>query len=168
MKEKIKQFSAKSKHWHPQRKSVKHLLNVGRIEEIYLIYSRPKKKKRNIPVISNANYRREMKLIPIEVDYCLFLFDALKFFLGVHLNEGGGVVRNFNIFNVKTQIWQRNRKVHRSDCVDTNFHSISDITFSDMRRRYYNLCNFQRRNFFLLNISGVDEESIIFSHITNI
>ena len=29
------------------------------------------KKKRNTPIYFNANYRREMKLVPIIMDYCL-------------------------------------------------------------------------------------------------
>ena len=41
------------------------------------------KKKQSTPIIFKTNYRREIKLIPIIMDYCLFQFDALKFFLGV-------------------------------------------------------------------------------------
>ena len=44
------------------------------------------KKKRKTPINSNTNYRREIKLIPINMDYCLLQFDAVKFFLGVHLH----------------------------------------------------------------------------------
>ena len=44
------------------------------------------------------------------MDYCLLQLDALKFFLGARLQ--GGSQPNFNFFNVNTQIWQRNRKVH--------------------------------------------------------
>ena len=46
------------------------------------------KKKWNIPVYFNTNYRREMKFAPIIVDYCLLQFDALKFFLGIRLHGG--------------------------------------------------------------------------------
>ena len=34
----------------------------------------------------STNYRTEMKLVPIIMDYCLLQFDALKFFLGVSLH----------------------------------------------------------------------------------
>ena len=43
------------------------------------IGQREKKK----PFISNTNYRREMKLEPISMDFCIFQFDDLKFFLEV-------------------------------------------------------------------------------------
>ena len=46
------------------------------------------KRKQNTPIYFNANYRREMKLVSIIMDYCLLQFDALKFFLEVHLYEG--------------------------------------------------------------------------------
>ena len=58
----------------------------------------PVKKKRNTLINSNTNYRREMKLMPVNMDYCLLQFDALIFFLGVHLH--GRSVPNFNFFNV--------------------------------------------------------------------
>ena len=57
-----------------------------------------KKKKRNTPVYVNTNYRTEIKLVPIIMDYCLLQFDALKFFLGVRLH--GGFLPNFNFFNI--------------------------------------------------------------------
>ena len=43
------------------------------------MYSRSKKKK-NTPTNFYVNYRREMKLAPINMDYCLLQSDALKFF----------------------------------------------------------------------------------------
>ena len=46
------------------------------------------KRKQNIPINSNTNYRREMKPEPINNDYCLPEFDALKFVLGVRLHRG--------------------------------------------------------------------------------
>ena len=49
-----------------------------------------KKKKRNTSIYFNTNYRTEMKLVPIIMDYCLLQFDTLKFFLGVRLHGGGG------------------------------------------------------------------------------
>ena len=48
------------------------------------------RKKRNTPSYINTNYRAEMKLVLIIMDYCLFQFDALKFFLGVRIHGGGG------------------------------------------------------------------------------
>ena len=42
--------------------------------------------KQNIPINSNANYRKEMKFVLIDMDYCLLEFDALNFFLGVRLH----------------------------------------------------------------------------------
>ena len=59
------------------------------------VQSVKKKKKGNTFINFNANYRREMKLIPINLDYCLLQFDAIKFFLGVRLY--GGSLSNFNI-----------------------------------------------------------------------
>ena len=57
-------------------------------------------KKRNTSINFNANYRTEMKLVPIIRDYYLLQFDALKLFLGVHLH--GGSQPNFNFFNVNS------------------------------------------------------------------
>ena len=37
-----------------------------------------RKKKRTIPIYFHTNYRKEMKLVPIIMDFCLFQFDALK------------------------------------------------------------------------------------------
>ena len=51
------------------------------------------KKKKNIPINSKTNYRREMKVVPINMDYCLPQFNALKFVLGVSLHAGS--LRNF-------------------------------------------------------------------------
>ena len=55
------------------------------------MYSRSKKQKQKPSVYFNINYRTEVKLVPIIMDYCLLQFDALKFFLGVRLHGGGGV-----------------------------------------------------------------------------
>ena len=92
------------------------------------------KKKRNTPIYFNTNYRTEMKLVPIIMDYCLLQSDAVKFFLGVRLHLG--FQRNFNFFNVNPKIFQRNRKVHLTNCLKTNFH-ISNINLRDIRRRNY-------------------------------
>ena len=43
------------------------------------------KKKGTPPINSVTNYRREMKLIPINMDYSLLQFDSLKFVLGTRL-----------------------------------------------------------------------------------
>ena len=42
-------------------------------------------KKSNTLIYFNTNYRREMKLVPINKNYCLLEFDALKSFLVVSL-----------------------------------------------------------------------------------
>ena len=44
--------------------------------------------KKNTAINSNKNYNREMKLVPINVDYSVLQFDALKFVLGIHLHRG--------------------------------------------------------------------------------
>ena len=72
------------------------------------------KEKRNTPIYFNTNFHTETKLVPIIIDYCLLNFDALKFFLGVRLH--GRSVLTFNLFNVNPRIFQRNRKVHLSNC----------------------------------------------------
>ena len=66
------------------------------------------KNKRKTPINSNANYRKEMKLVPINMNYCQLQFDALKFFLGLRLNKLS--LPNFILFNVNPHISQRNRK----------------------------------------------------------
>ena len=60
-----------------------------------------------------------MKLVPVIMDYCLLQFDALKFFLGVRLHEA--FLPNFNFFNVNPLIFQQNRKVHFTNCLETKF-----------------------------------------------
>ena len=72
----------------------------------------PKKKKNTEtpPIYFNTNYRTEMKLVLIIMDYCLLQIDALKIFFGVRLH--GGSLPNFIFFNVNPQIFQRNRKVN--------------------------------------------------------
>ena len=66
------------------------------------------KKKRNTLIYFTGDYRTEVKLVPIVMDYCLLQFDDLKFFLRMRLHEGSVV--NFNFFNVNPQIFQRNHK----------------------------------------------------------
>ena len=48
--------------------------------------SKKKRKSKNTPINSTTNYRTEIKLIPIDVDYRLIQFDALKVFLGILLH----------------------------------------------------------------------------------
>ena len=89
----------------------------------------------NSSINFKTSYRREMKLVPIDMDYRRLQCDAFKFFLGVRLH--GGSLPNFNFFNINPQNLQRNRKVHLSNCLDMNFHNISDIILRVFRRRNY-------------------------------
>ena len=52
---------------------------------MYSLSPPPPQKKKNTPVNSNINYRKEMIFLPIHMDYRLLHFDALKFFLGARL-----------------------------------------------------------------------------------
>ena len=61
------------------------------------------KKKKTTPIYFNTNYRTEIKLVPIIMDYCLLQFGALKFFLGVRLH--GGSLPNFNFLNANPQFF---------------------------------------------------------------
>ena len=90
------------------------------------------KKQRNTPIYFNANYRREIKLVPI---INLLQFDDLNFFLGVRLR--GRSQPSFNFFNINPQFFQRNRKVHLSNYAETNFHDIPNISLRDIRRGNY-------------------------------
>ena len=112
-------------------------------------------KKRYTPIHFNANYRTELKLVRIIMDYCLFQFDSLNFFLGVRLHKGS--LPNINFFNINFQIFWRNRKVHLSSCMETNFHNVSNISLRVTRHRNYSQCEVLKGNFFLLNISGENE-----------
>ena len=76
-----------------------------------------RKKKRNTPTNSNTNYRRKMKLVPMNVEYFLLQFDALKFFLRMSLH--GGSLPSINFFlNVNLQIFQRNCR-NLFNCLET-------------------------------------------------
>ena len=111
-------------------------------------------KKKTIYFITN--HCTETKLIPIIMDYCLLQFEALKFFLGVHLDMG--YLPNFNFFIVNPLIFQLNRKIQRSTtCLETNFHNIFNISLKVTGRRNYSLCENLKGKFFLLNISDVNE-----------
>ena len=94
-----------------------------------------RKKNRNTPTYLNSNYRTKIKLIPIIMDYCLLQFDALQFFLGVRLHRGS--LPNFHFFNVNLKIFQRNRKVHLSNYLETDFRDIPNISLRVIRRRNY-------------------------------
>ena len=61
-----------------------HTRGIQKVSHTRIMYSRSK----NTPTYFTTNYRTEMKLVPIIMDYCLLYFDALKIFLGVHLNGG--------------------------------------------------------------------------------
>ena len=64
------------------------------------------KKKKKKSINFKTNYRREMKLALINMDYYLLQFDSLKLFLGVRLH--GKSLPNFNFFKLNLQIFQRN------------------------------------------------------------
>ena len=85
-------FSAQIKEYNKHFFYIQHFL-------ICITHSRSKNKKinkkRNTLINSNANYRREMKLIPIKMYYCLLKFVASQFLLGgLYLTWGS--LPNFN------------------------------------------------------------------------
>ena len=75
-----------------RRKVEKILFNFKLIDhfnnEALTMYRRSKKKKGNNPIYFNINCRREMKLVPIIMDYCLLQFHDLKFLLKVRVLGG--------------------------------------------------------------------------------
>ena len=82
--------------------------------------------QKKTPIYFNTNYRIKIKQVSIIMDYCLLQFDDLNFFFGLCLH--GGSLPNFNFFNENPQIFQRNCKVHLTNCLETNFHNISNIS----------------------------------------
>ena len=58
---------------------------------------RNKTKQQKIPINTKINYRREMKLIPINMDNCLLQFHALKIFLGVLLHGSPFLILIFSM-----------------------------------------------------------------------
>ena len=62
------------------------------------MFNRLKKKTIN----SNTNYHKEIKFIPINMDYSLLQFDAFNFFLGVSLRGKSLPILNFS--NLNSQI----------------------------------------------------------------
>ena len=83
----------------------------------------------------------------------------------------GGSQPNINFFYVNLQIFQRNSKVHLSNCLETNFCNISNISLRVTRRRSYSSCEVSRRKFLLLILlvwMKLNEENINFIHTNNI
>ena len=64
-----------------------------------------------------------MKLVPV-MDYCLFQFDALKFFLQVR--QYFWFLPNFIFFNVNFKFGKEIKK--HSNCLDANFQNFSDVS----------------------------------------
>ena len=93
------------------------------------------KKIKNTFIYFNTNYHTEMKLVPIIMDYCLLKFDALKFFFGMRIQ--GESLPNFNFFKANPQIFQQNLEVHLWNCLETDFHNISNSSLWVIRRRNY-------------------------------
>ena len=108
------------------------------------MYSRSNKKQNTL--YFNANYRTEMKLLPIIMDYCPLQLDGLKIFVGVCLH--GGFQPKFNFFNANPQISQRNRKVHLTNSLEKIFHNIPNISLRIIRRKNYSLYAILKGNFF--------------------
>ena len=50
------------------------------------------------------------------------------FLSGASTCGGGESLPNFIFFNINPQIFQRNRKVYLSKCLETNFHNISNVS----------------------------------------
>ena len=74
--------------------SVKNFLEAFIMQRM----SKRKKNERNTSIYFNTNYRPEMKLVSIIMDYCLLHFDVLKFSLEVRLyGEGLYLTLNFSM-----------------------------------------------------------------------
>ena len=108
-------------------------------------FKKKKKKNRNTPIYFNTSHRTEMKLVPVITDYVLLQFDALNFFLGVRLH--GRSLPNFNFFNENPQIFRRNRKVHLTNCSETNFHNISNSQLTHFSFNFFHTTNIQEKKF---------------------
>ena len=64
---------------------------------------RERERKRGNNFINfHTNYRRRIKFMLINMDFCLLEFDALNFFLGDRLH--GVFLPNFNFFSAKQPI----------------------------------------------------------------
>ena len=77
-----------------------------------------------------------MKLVSINMVYCLHQFHALKLFLWVGSLERS--IPIFHFFYVNPQVVQRNSKFRCSNCLDTHFN-ISDISLRVIRSKNYNM-----------------------------
>ena len=66
---------------------------------MYVQSVKEKQQKKTI-INSNTSYRREMKFVPINMDYCLLQFDASNFFSGIRLH-GDGVYLSLIFFQCK-------------------------------------------------------------------
>ena len=123
------------------------------------MYSRSK--KRNNSIYSNTNYRREMKVVPIIMVYCLLHFDILNFFLGV------GLYLTL-IFSIETPKFFNEFVKFTSQIAWMQIFT----TFLTVVRQLLDIgiiANASlRRKFFLLNISSVDEINTFFIHTTKI
>ena len=80
------------------------ILNTGVVFDTLYIHMYSWSKKKDIPINSNKNCYREIKLVPINMDFFsqpinmdLLQFDALKCFVEVLLHRGGSLP-NFNFF----------------------------------------------------------------------
>ena len=76
--------------------SIEHFLSLN--SEILKKICSVDQKKRSTLIYFSTNYRTEMKLVSIIIDYCLRQILALKFFLGAHVH--GRSLPNFNFFNI--------------------------------------------------------------------
>ena len=101
------------------RNTSEDIFDHKRVKHEVCMYSSLKKKEKKTPIYFNTNYRTEMKLVKIIMNYCLLKFYALKFSLEVRLQ--GGSLPNFNFYNVNPQIFQRNSKIHLSNCLENIF-----------------------------------------------
>ena len=66
----------------------------------------------------------------------LLEFEAINFFLGIR-QHGRGLYLTLIFFQHKPQIFQGNRKVNLTNCLETNFHNISNISLRVISRRNY-------------------------------
>ena len=123
----------KNKNFHIRRKKMKRIWkSIIKKNTAFTIEKKTQKEQKTL-ISSNKNYCREMKLMPINMHYILDQFDSLYFFLEVCLHWGS--VFNFIFFNVNSQICKffkipKSRNFYHSNCLYTNFQSISDISLS--------------------------------------
>ena len=101
MEENAKKKKKKKKR-EIRNKRRRRLFDFRSFRKSYVLVPSHEKRKKNTLINSYANYHREMKLLSINMDYCLFQFNALRFVLGVRPHEVS--VPNFNFFNVKPRI----------------------------------------------------------------